>query len=35
MSMFEAFILVFTAMTFVISLIKLIIAMTDNFSKKK
>lgn len=35
MSIFEAFMLVFTAMTFVVALVKLIIALVDIFNKKK
>jgi len=35
MSIFEAFILVFTAMTFIVTLVKLMIALIDHFSKKK
>jgi len=35
MSTYETFILVFAAMTFVIALIKLVIALIDILSKKK
>jgi len=35
MSMFEAFMLVFSSMTFVVGLVKLMIALTDIFSKRK
>ena len=35
MSTFEAFMLVFAAMTFTVTLIKLVVALIDHFSKKK
>ena len=35
MSMFEAFMLVFAAMTFIVGLVKLIIAMIERFTTRK